>query len=116
MAGSNGIVRWWVNGRIAGEITRPLVSPPTVRFTNTYVGRSNWGNDPLLTGNVYFFAALNGAFTPEQAVAKSAQLLQELGRPPVPVLGDGVRFVRVKAPSQGDAYLQIAQLQVRTVS
>jgi hypothetical protein len=113
VSGSNGITRWWVNGRLVGELSRPLVSPQTVRFANTYIGRSNWGHDQLLTGNVYFFSALNGALTPQQAVDKSAELLQMLGRPPIASLGNGVRFVRVKAPTQGDAWLQIAQLQVR---
>ena len=113
MSGSNGILRWWVNGRLVGELSRPLVAPQTVRFANTYVGRSNWGNDALLNGNVYFFSAHNGAFTPEQAVSKSNQLLQTLGSAPVATLGNNVRFVRVKAASQGDAWLQIAQLQVR---
>lgn len=112
VSGSNGITRWWVNGRLVGELSRPLVSPQTVRFANTYIGRSNWGHDQLLTGNVYFFSALNGALTPQQAVDKSAELLQMLGRPPIASLGNGVRFVRVKAPTQGDAWLQIAQLQV----
>ncbi len=112
MSGAHGILKWWVNGRIAGEATSAVISPPNVRFTNTFVGRSNWGHDAYLNGNVYFFSAMNGASTPDQAVAKSNDLLETLGRPPVTSLGNNVRFVRVRAPTQGDAYLQISQLQV----
>lgn len=112
VSGANGILKWWVNGRIAGEATSTLISTPLVRFTNTFVGRSNWGHDATLNGNVYFFSAMNGALIPDQAVAKSNELLEILGRPPVASLGNNVRFVRVKAPTQGDAWLQIAQLQV----
>ena len=112
VSGSNGILKWWVNGRIAGEATSTLISPPLVRFTNTFVGRSNWAHDAYLNGNMYFFSAMNGALTPDQAAAKSNELLEILGRPPVASLGNNVRFVRVKAPTQGDAWLQIAQLQV----
>jgi len=116
VAGANGILKWWVNGRLVGEASRPLVAPQSTTFTNTYLGRSNWGNDAMFSGNIYFFSAINAALTPDQVDAKSAQLLAALGRPPVPSLGDNVRFVRVKAPSAGDAWLQIAQLQVFDVS
>ena len=93
---------------------RPLVSPPTFTLENTFLGRSNWGaHDAALNGNIYFFSALNGALTPQQVDAKSSQLLAILGRPPIASLGSNVRFVRIKAPSQGDAMLQISQLQVR---
>jgi len=112
VSGSNGILKWWINGRLVGEATRPLVSPPANRFENTYLGRSNWNHDALLTGNIYFFSVLDGALTPQQVSVKSSDLLAALGRPPVATLGNGVRFVRVRAPTQGDAWLQIAQLQV----
>ena len=62
---------------------------------------------------MYFFSALNGALTPQQVDVKSSELLAILGRPPIASLGNNVRFVRVKSASQGDAWLQISQLQVR---
>ncbi len=102
-----------MNGRLVGELSRPLVSPPTFRLQNTYLGRSNWGHDAFFNGNMYFFSALNGALTPQQVDVKSSDLLAMLGRPPIASLGNNVRFVRVKASSQGDAFLQISQLQVR---
>jgi hypothetical protein len=87
--------------------------PITYTLENTYLGRSNWGGDAFFNGNMYFFSVLNGALTPEHVNVKSSEMLTSLGRPPVASLGSNVRFVRVRAPSQGDAWLQIAQLQVR---
>jgi hypothetical protein len=48
-------------------------------FEKTYLGRSNWNNDDFLNGNVYYFSAQNTALSPEEAIAKSNDLLQSLG-------------------------------------
>ena len=79
VSGSNGVLRWWVNGRLVDELTRPLIVPPTMRFEKTYVGRSNWKGDDFLNGNVYYLSALNTALSPQQAIDKSNELLKTLG-------------------------------------
>ena len=110
VSGANGILKWcvdalarasrfepkkpsdfhfrWVNGRLVGEASRPLVAPQSTTFTNTYVGRSNWGNDAMFYGNVYvgahahpsllqrlqfcFFVRFHGLITPPRSYFFSA--------------------------------------------
>jgi hypothetical protein len=112
VSGSNGVLRWWVNGRLVGQLSRPLPTHPVEYFGRAYVGRSNWKGDDFLNGNVYYFSALNAALSPQQVNDISNELLESIGRPPVESLGNNVRFVRILAPTQGDSWLQISQLQV----
>jgi hypothetical protein len=62
---------WLVN-----EIRQAGVPCASATFDNSYVGRSNWGHDALLTGRIGYFSFSNGV-QPYGSLASRAATIQE---------------------------------------
>jgi hypothetical protein len=69
--GSHNNQLWLVN-----EIRQAGVPCASATFDNSYVGRSNWGHDALLTGSVAYFSFSNGV-QPYGSLANLAAAIQE---------------------------------------
>jgi hypothetical protein len=104
-------LKWWVDGILQGEtfLVTPLpkILARPMECDQAYIGRSNWRTNDFLNGNVYYFAVLDTALSPQEAIVKSKEVTAT-----VTSLGNKIRFVRILAPTQGDSWLQISQLQV----